>query len=50
MEKWVSGPQFSINEKNFQKLGVKGNINYIEAYQVTFLSISKEFLMLWLFK
>ena len=50
MEKWVSGPQLSINEKNLQNLGVKGNINYIEAYQVTFLSISKEFLMLWLFK
>ena len=50
MEKWVNGPHLCINAKNLQNLGLKGNINYIKAYQVTFLSVSKEFLMLWLFK
>ena len=50
MEKWVNGPHLAINGKNLQNLSVKGNINYIEVYQVTFLSISKEFLVLWLFK
>ena len=50
MEKWVNGPYLCINVKNLQNLGLKRNINYIKAYQVTFLSVSKEFLMLWLFK
>ena len=26
-EKWVNGPHISINEKNFQNLGLKLNIN-----------------------
>ena len=50
MEKCVNGPHLCINAKNLQNLGQKGNTNYIEAYQVTFLGVSKEFLMLCLFK
>ena len=50
MEKWVDGPHLSINEKNLQNVGLKGNMNYIEAQQATFLSILKEFMILWLFK
>ena len=49
MENWVNDPHLSINEKNLQNLGLKGNIQ-IEAYLVTFLSVSKEFLMLRLCK
>ena len=27
MEKFVNGPHLPINEKNLQKVGLKGNIN-----------------------
>ena len=32
MEKWLSGPHLSVNEKSLQNLGLKGKINQIEAY------------------
>ena len=32
MEKWINGPHLSINEKIIQDLGLKGNIDQIEAY------------------
>ena len=27
IEKWINRPHISINEKNLQNLGLKGNIN-----------------------
>ena len=27
LEKWINCPHLSINEKNLQKVGLKGNIN-----------------------
>ena len=32
MEKWVKRPHTSINEKNCQKLGLKGKVNEILPY------------------
>ena len=50
MEKWFNRPHNSINEKNLQNVGLKGNINYIKPYNMTFLSCQNKLFMLRLFK
>ena len=32
MKKWVKGTHLFISEEKFKNLGLKENINYIEAY------------------